>query len=68
MIAFDVAHLRTLLGSTRDGALAVFMFVFAMGFLFGSMAMGVAVMTMPRDANYGSHARRVVRNEEGPER
>lgn len=68
MIAFDVASLRSLLGATRDGVLAVFMFVFAMAFLFASTAMGVGIMTMPRDAGYGSQARRVVRNEERPER
>lgn len=67
ILAFDIAHLRTLMGGAREGALALFMFVFATSFLFGSMAMGIGVMLLPRDMNYGRNAGRSGAGVEGPE-
>lgn len=68
LLAFDVAHLRSVLFATREAPLAVGIFVFAMSFTTGALAMGVAVMTLPKDMNYGSQMNRQVKREEGPER
>jgi hypothetical protein len=51
--ALDVGQLRSLLFATRDGAMAAFMLCFALAAMFGSVAMGVGVMTLPRDTSYG---------------
>lgn len=55
-LALNIAGLRDILTATREGGLAIFMFCFAISFLFGSVAMGVGVMTLPRDMSYGEHA------------
>lgn len=49
LLIFDVGGLRTVLTATREAVLAVFVLGFAMAALLGSMAMGVAVMTLPKD-------------------
>lgn len=48
-LALDVAGLRSVIFATREAWLALFMLSLAMAALFGSMAMGVGVMTLPRD-------------------
>jgi hypothetical protein len=52
----DIAHLRSVLLAAREGPLAIFMFCFATAFMFGAVAMGVGVMTLPRDMKYGQNA------------
>lgn len=68
LLLLDVAHLRTVLFSTREAGLAVFILLFALSFTTGALAMGVAVMTLPRDMNYGAQMNRHVKREEGPDR
>jgi hypothetical protein len=68
LLAFDIAHLRSVLFATREAGLAVFILLFAMSFTTGALAMGVAVMTLPKDMNYGAAMDRHVKHEEGPER
>lgn len=46
LVAFDVAHLGTLLADSPDGPLAVSVLTFALGLTFGSVQMGFAVMLM----------------------
>jgi len=53
LLAFDIGGLRTVLSATREAALAVVVLSFAMAALLGSVAMGVAVMTLPKD--FGKH-------------
>ena len=55
-LALDVAGLRSVLMAAREGPLAIFMFCFATSFMFGAVAMGVGVMTLPRDMKYGQNA------------
>jgi hypothetical protein len=63
-LALDIAHLRTVLFATREAWLAVFMFCFATAFMCGALAMGIGVMTLPRDWNYGHHSGRTRRQIE----
>lgn len=49
LVALDIGGLRTVLAATREAVLAIVVLAFAMAALMGSMAMGVAVMTLPRD-------------------
>lgn len=67
-LALDLAGLRSLLGATREAGLALFMFCFAIMAMFGAMAMGIGVMLLPRDANYGEGARRTVSRDDRPDR
>jgi hypothetical protein len=67
LLVFDVAHLRSVLFATREAPLAVGIFVFAMSFTTGALAMGVAVMTLPKDMNYGAQMDRHVKKDDRPE-
>jgi hypothetical protein len=67
-LLLDVAGLRSILTATREAGLAIFMFCFALAILFGSLAMGVGVMTLPRDRAYGEVRRDAGQGEDGPER
>jgi hypothetical protein len=66
LLVLDVAHLRTVLFATREAPLAVFIFLFAMSFTTGALAMGVAVMTLPKDATYGEAMNRRAVKEDRP--
>jgi hypothetical protein len=63
-LVLDIAGLRSVLFATREAGLAIFMFCFATAFMFGAVAMGVGVMTLPRDWNYGHNAGRTRRQIE----
>lgn len=65
-LVFDVAHLRSVLWATREAPLATFIFLFAMSFTTGALAMGVAVMQLPKDMNYGAGMNRHVKKDDGP--
>jgi hypothetical protein len=68
LLVFDVAHLRSVLFATREAGLAVFILLFALSFTTGALAMGVAVMTLPKGLNYGAQMNRHVKREDGPDR
>ncbi len=63
-LALDIAGLRSVLFATREAGLAISMFCFATAFMCGALAMGVGVMTLPRDWNYGQTAGRTRRQIE----
>jgi hypothetical protein len=46
----------------------VFILLFALSFTTGALAMGVAVMTLPKGLNYGAQMNRHVKREDGPDR
>ncbi len=51
MLYFDIGHLRSLAGESRDGLLTLALFFFGLVVTFGSVAMGVGVMSQGQDEN-----------------
>ncbi len=49
LLAFDVAHLRSLLMASDQKWIALFVLTFFMGLTFGSVQMGIAIMRMGKD-------------------
>ncbi|WP_374310523.1 hypothetical protein [Methylocella sp.] len=49
IVVEDVAHLYTLIASSADRWLWLFLLAASFGLTFGSLQMGMAVMLMPRD-------------------
>jgi len=46
LLVLDIASLRTLVGQSEDGLIAVFLLFFGLVMTFGSVAVGVGIMTM----------------------
>jgi hypothetical protein len=51
VLAFDVGHLRSLAGQSPDGVLTLGLFFFGLIVTFGSLAMGVGIMSQGEDEN-----------------
>ncbi len=51
MIYFDIAHLRTLATESNDGILTLALFFFGLIVTFGSLGMGVGIMSQAQDEN-----------------
>ncbi len=51
VLYFDIGHLRSLAGQSPDGLLTLGLFFFGLVVTFGSVAMGVGVMSQGRDEN-----------------
>jgi hypothetical protein len=51
ILYFDVGHLRSLAGQSQDGPLTLVLFFFGLVITFGSVAMGVGVMSQGQDEN-----------------
>ncbi len=51
VLYFDIGHLRSLAGESADGLLTLALFFFGLVVTFGSVAMGVGVMSQGRDEN-----------------
>ncbi len=51
MIIFDIAHLRTLATESNDGILTLVLFFFGLIITFGSVGMGVGIMSQAQDEN-----------------
>ena len=46
LLVLDIANLRTLVGQSEDGLIAVFLLFFGLIITFGSVATAVGIMTM----------------------
>lgn len=51
VLAFDIAHLRTLVAASGDGCLTLVLFFFGLIVTFGGVGMGVGVMSLGQDEN-----------------
>lgn len=51
VLYFDIGHLRSLAGQSQDGSLTLALFFFGLVITFGSVAMGIGVMSQGQDEN-----------------
>jgi hypothetical protein len=51
VLYFDIGHLRTLAAASADGKLTIGLFFFGLVVTFGSIAMGIGVMSLGHDEN-----------------
>ncbi len=49
VLVFDIGHLRTLAAETADGPAFIGLFFFGLIVTFGSIGMGIGIMTQARD-------------------
>ncbi|HIJ62643.1 MAG TPA: hypothetical protein HPQ04_08140 [Rhodospirillaceae bacterium] len=51
ILAFDIGHLRTLAGESANGLLSLGLLFFGLAVTFGSLGMGVGIMSQGEDEN-----------------
>lgn len=51
VLYFDIGHLRSLAEESQDGPLTLVLFFFGLAVTFGSVAMGIGVMSQGQDEN-----------------
>lgn len=51
VLYFDIGHLRSLAGESKDGLLTLVLFFFGLAVTFGGVAMGVGIMGLGQDEN-----------------
>ncbi len=49
IVGFDIAHLRSLADESADGILTLLLFFFGLFVTFGSVGMGVGIMSLAQD-------------------
>ncbi|MDR3437605.1 hypothetical protein [Telmatospirillum sp.] len=51
VLLLDIAHLRSLAAQSQDGVLTLALFFFGLTITFGSVAMGIGIMSLAQDDN-----------------